>query len=158
MFYCIIFQLYYLSFGLWILYMSPDLPSATVLISLCLAFMIAFSGVIQPESVSIFIISTIFLLFIILLTVIFLSKCLVFGHLCGRFHHLHILFRFSCHFLFMALMFVVGKVSMPLSIHLPAKLVVNTSTHSSTPEVDMSRILMPQVVVNIAHILPVINI
>ncbi|GMM33517.1 hypothetical protein DASC09_008420 [Saccharomycopsis crataegensis] len=50
MFYCIIFQLYYLSFGLWILYMSPDLPSATVLISLCLAFMIAFSGVIQPES------------------------------------------------------------------------------------------------------------
>lgn len=48
--YAIMFQLYYISFGLWILYMSPNLPSAAVLVSLCLSFMIAFCGVVQPPS------------------------------------------------------------------------------------------------------------
>ncbi|GMM38363.1 hypothetical protein DASC09_057020 [Saccharomycopsis crataegensis] len=50
LFYCIMFQLYFVSFGLWIVYMSPNLPAAAVLVSLFFAFMIAFCGVVQPPS------------------------------------------------------------------------------------------------------------
>lgn len=48
--YSIIFQLYYISLGLMILYMSPNLPSANVIMGLILAFLIAFCGVVQPPS------------------------------------------------------------------------------------------------------------
>lgn len=48
--YAIFFNLYYVSMGLWILYMSPDVPSASILTSLLYSFVIAFSGVVQPES------------------------------------------------------------------------------------------------------------
>ncbi|GMM34880.1 ATP-binding cassette transporter [Saccharomycopsis crataegensis] len=50
LFYTIMFQLYYVSFGLWIVYMSPNLPAAAVLVSLFLSFMIAFCGVVQPPT------------------------------------------------------------------------------------------------------------
>ncbi|KAH3674878.1 hypothetical protein WICPIJ_009448 [Wickerhamomyces pijperi] len=46
--YVIMFQMFYLSFGLLIVYMSPDLPSASVLSSIILAFLISFCGVVQP--------------------------------------------------------------------------------------------------------------
>lgn len=48
LFYCIIFQLYFVSLGLWLLYMAPNLPAAAVLSSLLLSFCIAFCGVVQP--------------------------------------------------------------------------------------------------------------
>lgn len=48
--YCIMFQLYYVGFGLLVLYMSPNLPSANVILGLCLSFLIAFCGVVQPPS------------------------------------------------------------------------------------------------------------
>ncbi|CAI4331039.1 BAQ_1a_G0008910.mRNA.1.CDS.1 [Saccharomyces cerevisiae] len=48
--YCIMFQLYYVGLGLMILYMSPNLPSANVILGLCLSFMISFCGVAQPVS------------------------------------------------------------------------------------------------------------
>ncbi|CAB4255590.1 similar to Saccharomyces cerevisiae YDR011W SNQ2 Plasma membrane ATP-binding cassette (ABC) transporter [Maudiozyma barnettii] len=46
--YSVMFQLYFTSLGLLILYMSPNLPSANIIMGLCLAFLIAFSGVVQP--------------------------------------------------------------------------------------------------------------
>ncbi|CAD6608928.1 XXYS1_4_G0045650.mRNA.1.CDS.1 [Saccharomyces cerevisiae] len=48
--YCIMFQLYYVGLGLMILYMSPNLPSANVILGLCLSFMLSFCGVTQPVS------------------------------------------------------------------------------------------------------------
>ncbi|CDF89040.1 ZYBA0S03-07778g1_1 [Zygosaccharomyces bailii CLIB 213] len=48
--YCIMFQLYYVALGLMILYMSPNLPSANVLMGLVLSMLIQFCGVTQPMS------------------------------------------------------------------------------------------------------------
>ncbi|KAL3232856.1 Protein SNQ2 [Nakaseomyces bracarensis] len=48
--YSIMFQLYYIGFGLCVLYMSPNLQSANVILGLCLSFLIAFCGVVQPVS------------------------------------------------------------------------------------------------------------
>lgn len=48
--YGIIFQIYYISLGLFIVYMSPDLASSTVITGLFLSFMISFCGVVQPVS------------------------------------------------------------------------------------------------------------
>lgn len=48
--YCVLFQLYYVSFGLWVGYFSPDAPSANVISSVLFSFMIAFCGVMQPVS------------------------------------------------------------------------------------------------------------
>lgn len=48
--YCILFQLYYVSFALAVMYMSPDAPSAAVLTALLFSFMIAFCGILQPLS------------------------------------------------------------------------------------------------------------
>ncbi|ODQ82162.1 hypothetical protein BABINDRAFT_158812 [Babjeviella inositovora NRRL Y-12698] len=46
--YSILFQLYYVSFGLLVIYISPDLPSANIISALCFTFMISFCGVVQP--------------------------------------------------------------------------------------------------------------
>lgn len=46
--YCVMFQLYCVGFGLAVLYMSPDLPSSSVIMGLLLSFMISFCGVVQP--------------------------------------------------------------------------------------------------------------
>ncbi|CCD25960.2 pleiotropic drug resistance family ABC transporter NDAI_0G01840 [Naumovozyma dairenensis CBS 421] len=48
--YCIVFPLYFVGFGLMVLYMAPNLPSANVLLGLALSFLIAFCGVTQPPS------------------------------------------------------------------------------------------------------------
>jgi ATP-binding cassette subfamily G (WHITE) protein 2 (SNQ2) len=48
--YCIMFQLYYVSFALWVIYFSPDAASASVISSILFSFMIAFCGVLQPMS------------------------------------------------------------------------------------------------------------
>ncbi|KAG0684143.1 ATP-binding cassette transporter snq2 [Pichia californica] len=48
--YCIFFQLYYISLGLAIVYVAPDLPSANVLTGLALNFIISFCGVVQVPS------------------------------------------------------------------------------------------------------------
>ncbi|CCD25961.2 ATP-binding cassette transporter SNQ2 NDAI_0G01850 [Naumovozyma dairenensis CBS 421] len=48
--YCIMYQLYYVGFGLMVLYVSPNLPSANVILGLCLSFLISFCGVTQPPS------------------------------------------------------------------------------------------------------------
>ena len=46
--YAIIYQFYYVSLGLLIVYMAPDLASSTVITGLCFSFMISFCGVVQP--------------------------------------------------------------------------------------------------------------
>jgi len=48
--YSIIYQLYSISLGLFIVYMSPDLASSTVITGLFLTMMISFCGVVQPVS------------------------------------------------------------------------------------------------------------
>lgn len=48
--YCIMFQLYFVGLGLAVLYMSPNLPSANVILGLCLSFLISFCGIVQPSS------------------------------------------------------------------------------------------------------------
>lgn len=48
--YCVMFQLYYVSFALWVLYFSPDAASASIISSVLFSFMIAFCGVLQPVS------------------------------------------------------------------------------------------------------------
>ncbi|CCH62219.1 hypothetical protein TBLA_0G02820 [Henningerozyma blattae CBS 6284] len=48
--YCIMFQLFYVSLGLMILYVAPNLPSANVIMGLLLSFMLGFCGVVQPAS------------------------------------------------------------------------------------------------------------
>ncbi|CAK7892680.1 protein Snq2p [[Candida] anglica] len=46
----IFFQMYYVSFGLMVLYMAPDVQSAAILVSFFYSFIVAFSGVVQPVS------------------------------------------------------------------------------------------------------------
>lgn len=46
--YCVLFQLYYVSFALAIMYFSPDAPSAAIITALLFSFMIAFCGILQP--------------------------------------------------------------------------------------------------------------
>ncbi|SJM81709.1 probable protein SNQ2 [Zygosaccharomyces bailii] len=48
--YSIMFQLYYISLGLMILYMSPNLPAASVIMGVIVTILIVFSGVVQPVS------------------------------------------------------------------------------------------------------------
>lgn len=48
--YCIFFQLYYVSLGLGIVYASPDLPSANVILGMIFNFIIGFCGVVQLPS------------------------------------------------------------------------------------------------------------
>lgn len=48
--YAIFFQLYYISFGLGIVYFCPDLPTANVILGVLLNFIISFCGVMQPPS------------------------------------------------------------------------------------------------------------
>ncbi|GMM31117.1 ATP-binding cassette transporter [Martiniozyma asiatica (nom. inval.)] len=48
--YCIFFQLYYPSLALMIVYPSPDLETANVLLGLCFSFIISFCGVVQRPS------------------------------------------------------------------------------------------------------------
>ncbi|CAN6607203.1 protein Snq2p [Trichomonascus vanleenenianus] len=48
--YCILFQLYYVSFALMVVYCSPNAPSAAIISSVLFSFMIAFCGVMQPVS------------------------------------------------------------------------------------------------------------
>lgn len=48
--YCIFFQLYYISFALLIVYISPDVASASALTALFFTFKVAFCGVLQPKS------------------------------------------------------------------------------------------------------------
>ncbi|QID80608.1 ATP-binding cassette transporter snq2 [Saccharomyces pastorianus] len=48
--YSIMFQLYYVGLGLMVLYISPNLASATILLSMILIFMLAFCGVMQVPS------------------------------------------------------------------------------------------------------------
>ncbi|GMF82615.1 unnamed protein product [[Candida] boidinii] len=45
---CFFFQFYYVSLALWVIYMSPDLPSANVIVSLMFNFIMSFCGVLQP--------------------------------------------------------------------------------------------------------------
>lgn len=47
--YCILFQLYYVSFALMVIYFSPNAASASVITSMLFSFMVAFCGVIQPK-------------------------------------------------------------------------------------------------------------
>lgn len=44
----IMFQLFYLSLGLLLVYMSLNLPSVAVIGGILLAFLISFYGVVQP--------------------------------------------------------------------------------------------------------------
>ena len=48
--YCILFQLYYVSFALMVVYISPDAASASSISAVLFSFMIAFCGVMQPAS------------------------------------------------------------------------------------------------------------
>ncbi|SSD61492.1 probable Protein SNQ2 [Saccharomycodes ludwigii] len=48
--YSIVFQLYFVGLGLCVLYMSPNLPSANVIMGLILSLLISFCGVTQPKS------------------------------------------------------------------------------------------------------------
>jgi len=48
--YSIIYQIYYISLGLLIIYSAPNLGSASVITGLCFSFMISFCGVVQPVS------------------------------------------------------------------------------------------------------------
>lgn len=46
--YCLIFQFFYVSFALAVLYFSPNAPAAAIINALLFSFMIAFCGVTQP--------------------------------------------------------------------------------------------------------------
>lgn len=48
--YCILFQLYYVGYALWVAYFSPDSASAAVIASVLFTFLIQFCGVLQPVS------------------------------------------------------------------------------------------------------------
>lgn len=48
--YCVMFQLFYISLALWVLFLSPDLPSANVILTFLYQFVLAFSGFLQSES------------------------------------------------------------------------------------------------------------
>ncbi|CCE61497.1 hypothetical protein TPHA_0A04220 [Tetrapisispora phaffii CBS 4417] len=47
--YCIVFQLFFIALGLLVLYLSPDIQSANVLMGLVISMLVAFCGVVQPE-------------------------------------------------------------------------------------------------------------
>lgn len=46
--YCIIFQIFYVALGLMVLYISPNLPSANVIMGLVISLLLQFCGVLQP--------------------------------------------------------------------------------------------------------------
>lgn len=46
--YCIIFQVFYVSFSLAIMYFSPDAASASIITAMLFSFMLSFCGVLQP--------------------------------------------------------------------------------------------------------------
>ncbi|CAI4734849.1 CCQ_1a_G0046980.mRNA.1.CDS.1 [Saccharomyces cerevisiae] len=48
--YAILFQLYYIGLALMILYMSPNLQSANVIVGFILSFLLSFCGAVQPAS------------------------------------------------------------------------------------------------------------
>lgn len=48
-FYALVFPIYFVTYGLWILYMSPDVPSASMINSNLFAAMMLFCGILQPE-------------------------------------------------------------------------------------------------------------
>lgn len=48
--YCVVFQIFYVSFSLAIMYFSPDAASAAVITAMLFSFMISFCGVMQPVS------------------------------------------------------------------------------------------------------------
>ncbi|SJM88881.1 probable ATP-dependent permease PDR12 [Zygosaccharomyces bailii] len=48
-FYVLIFPMYFVSYGLWILYISPDVPSASMINSNVFAAMLLFCGILQPR-------------------------------------------------------------------------------------------------------------
>ncbi|CCF55557.1 hypothetical protein KAFR_0A01180 [Kazachstania africana CBS 2517] len=48
-FYVLIFPLYFVTYGLWILYFSPDVPSASMINSNVFAAMLLFCGILQPK-------------------------------------------------------------------------------------------------------------
>ncbi|AQZ10736.1 (ZYRO0F08866g) [Zygosaccharomyces parabailii] len=48
-FYVLIFPMYFVSYGLWILYISPDVPSASMINSNIFAAMLLFCGILQPR-------------------------------------------------------------------------------------------------------------
>lgn len=48
-FYVLIFPAYFCSYGLWILYLSPDVPSASMINSNLFAAMLLFCGILQPR-------------------------------------------------------------------------------------------------------------
>ncbi|QLG70980.1 hypothetical protein HG535_0B00170 [Zygotorulaspora mrakii] len=48
-FYVLVFPIYFCSYGLWILYMSPDVPSASMINSNIFAAMLLFCGILQPK-------------------------------------------------------------------------------------------------------------
>ncbi|CCD25112.1 ATP-binding cassette multidrug transporter PDR12 NDAI_0E02950 [Naumovozyma dairenensis CBS 421] len=49
-FYVLVFPIYFVSYGLWILYFSPDVPSASMINSNLFAAMLLFCGILQPKS------------------------------------------------------------------------------------------------------------
>ncbi|GME95584.1 unnamed protein product [[Candida] boidinii] len=50
--YVLIFPIYFCSYGLWILYMSPDVPSASMINSNLFASMLLFCGILNPKKYS----------------------------------------------------------------------------------------------------------
>ncbi|CCH62628.1 hypothetical protein TBLA_0H03470 [Henningerozyma blattae CBS 6284] len=48
-FYVLIFPIYFVSYGLWLLYLSPDVPSANMINSNLFAAMLLFCGILQPK-------------------------------------------------------------------------------------------------------------
>ncbi|CCE65505.1 hypothetical protein TPHA_0L01500 [Tetrapisispora phaffii CBS 4417] len=48
-FYVLIFPIYFVSYGLWLLYLSPDVPSASIINSNLFAAMLLFCGILQPR-------------------------------------------------------------------------------------------------------------
>lgn len=48
-FYVLVFPMYFVSYGLWILYMSPDVPSASMINSNIMPCLLLFCGIMQPR-------------------------------------------------------------------------------------------------------------
>ncbi|CCK67899.1 ATP-binding cassette multidrug transporter PDR12 KNAG_0A02100 [Huiozyma naganishii CBS 8797] len=51
-FYVLVFPIYFVTYGLWILYMSPDVPSASMINSNLFAAMLLFCGILQLKDMS----------------------------------------------------------------------------------------------------------
>lgn len=47
--YVLIFPMYFMSYGLWILYLSPNVPSASMINSMIFSALMLFCGILQPE-------------------------------------------------------------------------------------------------------------